>query len=494
MFDINTVKKQAKEINVQPSNAIFKELGNNNYDFLELISEFIDNSIAAKIEGELLKVELTIGVSDNPRDSYLIIKDNGHGIAEKDLARAITPAGFSGGGTLNEHGMGLKQATASLGDLKYLVTRSKGEELTSYIDKFEFGILEITQFLNNDWNNGTEICVDNLKPSIVKTKQQSYTMGIVPYLGAKYRRFLKSDNPIMSLIIKLVDADNIEENGENPLFHEWNVKPVKPNYFHPNTRDNKPIIFNKRFKGRGWEAKFTVGYAPNDLEYEELGIEVPKQYNPYYVSISKQGFDLIVHDRVINFAQLSQLGFVNVPHNSYNYVRGTIDLVKGFTTATTKNHILRDENFTELINELKVYLEDQGVLERKNDPDELPEKLLRDRLEILFKTSKIHAKKDVNIEYTIEGLAGAIDILADGEAWELKKGQADGIDIYQLFAYMDMGNITNGYLLAKSFSPGAQVAAEFINKTHGKEINTIKMEEFPILHAPNAEERKKYFK
>ncbi|WP_083600070.1 ATP-binding protein [Exiguobacterium sp. AT1b] len=492
MLDLKQYVKKEGKIKVEPSNDIFKELGNNNYDFIELISELIDNSIAAKVEDELLKVEIEIGISDNSQESYLVIKDNGMGIKTENLGRAITPAGYSGGKTLNEHGLGMKQAVASLGTLKYLLTRSIDESYTNHISEFAFGEVSLFQ-IDYDWEHGTEICVTGLN-GIVPTKQQKYTMYVVPYLGAKYRRFLKSDNPKMRLSVKLFDMDQIDEKGNPTEIQSWKVREVKQIYFHPNKRVNQPILHNKEFKGKGWKAKFTFGYAPNDLEYDELGLEVPKAYFPYAVSIKKQGFDIISHDRVINFSQFHELDFINIPHNNYNYVRGEIDLYHGFSTSTTKNFIIKDENFEDLLTQIKVYLEEKGLLERKNDPEELPEKLLRDRLARNFKSRAIDPKKDVKTEYTIQGLAGAIDVLADGEAWELKKGQAAGLDVYQLFAYMDMGNINKGYLVARSFSTGAQSAADFIKKNHLKEIILVKLDEFPILYAPDADERKKYFR
>lgn len=492
MLDLKKYKQTKEKIRVDPSNALFKELGNNNYDFIELLSELIDNSIAAKIDDELLKVEVEIGLANNPPETYLLIRDNGYGIEKENLGMAITPAGFSGGKTLNEHGLGMKQAIASLGTLKYLITRAKNEKMTSYVDRFAYGDISILQF-DYEWNHGTEICVHDLN-SIVPTSQQSYTMHVIPYLEAKYRRFFKSDNPKVQLTIKLVDTDQIDEK-ENPLeIQIWKLREVKQIYFHPNKRVNKPIYHNKEFKGKGWKAKFTFGYAPTEEEYEELGLEVPKTYYPYAVSIKKQGFDIISHDRVINFTQFHELGFINVPHNNYNYIRGEIDLISGFSTSTTKNFILRNENFEELLNQIKSFLEEKGLLERKNDPDELPEKLLRDRLAIHLKGKTIDPKKDVKTEYTVEGLAGVVDVLADKEAWELKKGQASGLDIYQLFAYMDMGRIEKGYLVAKSFTTGANTAADFIKQNHSKEILLVKLEEFPILKAPDAEERKKYFR
>ncbi|MHA2066965.1 MAG: hypothetical protein ACXABY_21575 [Candidatus Thorarchaeota archaeon] len=93
----------------------------------------------------------------------------------------------------------------------------------------------------------------------------------------------------------------------------------------------------------------------------------------------------------------------------------------------------------------------------------------------------------------MEGLAGDIDILADGEAWEIKRDQAGGLDMYQLFAYMDMGKIQKGFLVASSFSTGAVAAKDFINDNHKKEITLAKLEQFPINHPPSDEERLNYY-
>ena len=49
MLDLRQCKKNEK-IKVYSSNTIFKELGNNNYDFIELISELIDNSITGRLD------------------------------------------------------------------------------------------------------------------------------------------------------------------------------------------------------------------------------------------------------------------------------------------------------------------------------------------------------------------------------------------------------------------------------------------------------------
>ena len=214
---------------------------------------------------------------------------------------------------------------------------------------------------------------------------------------------------------------------------------------------------------------------------------------PYKVSINKQGLDIINNDRVIKFHQLSEIGLVATRHNKYNYIRGEIDLINGFTTAITKNNIIIDNNFNELIEKIKEILNSKGYLEKKSYPDEIPENLLRDRLKKFFKSSKMFKKNNVQTEYPVEGLGGFIDILADGEPWELKVNEADGLDVYQLFAYMDMGNFEKGYLVAKSFKTGAESAANFINKNHNKTIELIERNEFPINNPPTDEEVEKYY-
>jgi len=479
-------------IKVDASDDLFKELGNNTYDFIDLISELIDNSIAASFDDKVLEVNIEIGFSDISKErSYFLIRDNGKGIERDMIGKAISPAALAGGTSLNEHGLGMKQAIASLGELKYLATKNLDDKEAIIVEEFKFGEI-FPKVMDVDWLSGTEICINKLKV-IVPRSAQTYTKSI-SYLGARYRRYLKRDNPKMKLNIVLLDIDEKDKNDNSLTIKKWHITEHKPTYFHPNKRVNEPIIKNKSFKGKGWDAEFTFGYAPkDDDEYEEMGLTLPKQYDPYYVSLTKQGFDLIKNDRIIMFHQLSELNLVVAKHNKYNHVRGEINLKKGFTTAITKNNIIYDENFADLISQLKEFLEDNKFLEKRSYPGELPEKLLRDRLATHLKTRTIEPKKNVKTEYPVEGLGGFIDILADREAWELKIGQASGLDIYQLFAYMDMGDIKKGYLIAPDFSTGSESAGDFIKKNHDKEILLVKSEEFPIMDPPTSEEIKKYF-
>jgi DNA gyrase/topoisomerase IV subunit B len=80
-----------KYVEVNPSTKIFTELGYNTYEYIDLISELIDNSIAARIENQLLEVRIAIGDSKNPSRRFFKIKDNASGIPFEILGEAISP-------------------------------------------------------------------------------------------------------------------------------------------------------------------------------------------------------------------------------------------------------------------------------------------------------------------------------------------------------------------------------------------------------------------
>ena len=486
-----TTHNVGEAIEVKPSDNIFSELGNNTYDYKDLLSELIDNAIAARIDDKFLSVEVGIGISDtNPHLNWLTISDDGAGIPPDRMGLAITPAGIQSSGSLNEHGLGMKQAVAGLGELKYLGTRITGEQYARVIDGFRFGSI-FPKLLETTWLHGTELAIQKLK-AIVQLHAHLYTRDIVPYLGARYRRFLSHSNPKVEITIQMLDIDDIDADGNAAVIQEWTVKEIKPIYFHPNTRSNSPVVDHRTFKGPGWEADLVFGYSPEAHEWEELGVTQPSKFHPYAVTLSRQGLDIILNDRVIMFHQLPELGLVGTRHNNYNSIRGEIVLKSGFTTAITKNSIIATEHWEQCLGEIKEFLREKGYIKSKTYPDALPETALRDRLANWLKTNDLARRTDVKKEYPVEGLGGRIDVLADGEAWEIKRDDAYGLDVYQLFAYLDMTEFKKGFLLAKGFKNSAYAARDHINKTHEVEIILTMLEQYPINHPLTEKEIAEY--
>jgi hypothetical protein len=500
MINLETLVISKETTTVLPSDNLFKELGNNTYNLVDLLSELVDNCIAARCDDKKLNVKLTFFVDEENQPIEFSITDNAKGIRKKDLGVCISPAARQTFEKLNEHGLGMKQAIGAMGELKFLATKTSEDSQGTLVKKFNFGEID-TYHVDMDMESGTIIRVQNLT-SLISTDTPSIR-NLKLYLGARYRRYLKPGDKVMDLFI---EKRNIHTEEIIELIE---VSEVKPIYFHPGNRTNAPVIQNYEISGAGWSAEITFGYAPKSKEeYQELGIMMPKNYHPYNVSLPKQGLDIILQDRVVLFSQLSDkdfgvgLGIVSKPHPNYNLLRGEIVLKKGFRTAITKNSMISDENYRECILKVKRILEgtDPGpknktkqYLRIQTSPEDLPESLLRDRLAEWLGTNPLNPKQKINKEYSIQGVEGYIDILADNEVWELKVHQASGLDVYQLFMYMDVADFTKGYLIAKSFSPGAKQAVDHIKNKHGKEILLSELSKFPINDPPTTQERENYY-
>ena len=494
MLDVKQLDLKSSTINVTPSDNLFTQLGNNSYNYLDLLSELIDNSIAARNENELLKIVISIMVDKENHRKAFIYNDNAKGIPLEKLGDAISPGKIQTEDSLNEHGLGMKQAIAALGKLHYLCTKTKEDNYAHVIDKLGFGEINVSEI---DWNqtNGTEICVTNLN-SIVDVSVVNYTRTYVPFLGARYRRFLIPDDKKIQIYLRIINEDESERAG-------WFITEVKPYYFNPSKRTNAPVFTKYELKGNSWKAYFTFGYAPSsDEEYDELGLEKPTKYHPYSVSLKNQGFDVIFHDRVILFHQLSSLGITDDQHNRFNSVRGEIELISGFKTAITKNLMIKDEAFMDLISKIRAILEGKIVgpngiakeyLKTRTYPEELPEALYRDRLADYLRNDPRNPCSDVKTEYSVGSIDGYIDVLADGDAYELKVNQVGALEVFQLFMYMDVADINKGFIIGKTITTGGRAAIQHILEKHKKNIRFAELKQFPITDPPSKEDIEKYY-
>lgn len=323
MIDLSKLEKCPDTTKVEASNNIFSELGKNTYDYLDVISELIDNSIAARRTDIILEVTIKLYFNKKNKAIRFTITDNATGIPQDQLGIAITPAGVQSHHSLNEHGLGMKQAIAALGKLEYLVTKTIDDSKARVVKEFSFGNLNTYYTSEFNQESGTEISITDLK-SIVISSSTGITNNLQPYLGARYRRFLSPENKLMKLRLCFLEESkqtSLFDNSGYKIKKQWEINEVKPIYFHPYRRENKPVFLKHPISGKGWKAELTFGYAPQDKEYEELGLKIPNKFQPYYVSIKRQGLDVLLHDRVILFHQLFELDIVPNRHADYNTKR-----------------------------------------------------------------------------------------------------------------------------------------------------------------------------
>ncbi len=85
MIDIDKLQPSGQTVVVLPSDNIFHELGNNTYDLRDLISELVDNAIAARNPDLRLKVTIEFWVDSKAKCRTIIVRDNALGIPQDML-------------------------------------------------------------------------------------------------------------------------------------------------------------------------------------------------------------------------------------------------------------------------------------------------------------------------------------------------------------------------------------------------------------------------
>lgn len=92
---------------VVPDPSLMMKIGRTGYSLSEILAEFIDNSIDARV-GESVEVEIGLD------ESRVSVEDNGRGMSKEELVSALTIASSAKKDALGEYGIGMKAAAVAL--------------------------------------------------------------------------------------------------------------------------------------------------------------------------------------------------------------------------------------------------------------------------------------------------------------------------------------------------------------------------------------------
>jgi len=110
-----------KSFDITPDMSLMPKLGQSGYSTPQAVAELVDNSIDARIDNELLEINIKID------KNIISIADNGIGMNEDKLAKALTLAYSEKTNKLGEFGLGLKTSCNSLGNRFEVVTSPSGK-------------------------------------------------------------------------------------------------------------------------------------------------------------------------------------------------------------------------------------------------------------------------------------------------------------------------------------------------------------------------------
>jgi hypothetical protein len=292
-------------VDISPRTTFLKSLRNNTLTNEQAVADLVDNSF--EIDVNASRVEIT------KSPNQLTIVDNGSGMTGAVLAGAMKlgPTHNAAASDLGLFGVGLKNATMSLGRKFTLITKHVDDvhytavyDLDVIVSSENFYIpiypstqQEIKWFvdLTHKSDTGTVIIIENLD-RIETNRDGDFKNRLVKHLGEVFRVFIK-------------DGKKIIVNGL-----EIEYRDVLKGYYTTEETEINDQVYNFKYPDTGQQFSLRIRLAL---------LPVPTEGEKYKhgISMANQGFYILRNDRQL--LRNTWLGII-VLHTKLNRLRGEI--------------------------------------------------------------------------------------------------------------------------------------------------------------------------
>lgn len=469
-------------MNVTPDEQqLWEGIGGHFDSFTQVISEFVDNSIANFEGNDTPGTQVLIKI-ERRSDSvvHVSIEDTGTGILDFEPALRLGDRSVSDA-PLNEHGFGMKHALASADPENTnwkIYTRTEHEfdndEFRRVTAPYQFDLsADTVSETSEKWpgrynGSGTVIEFDTTN-HFFNTVQQ----GVQGSAG--FDRCVKYLQEDLGFTYSGVIEDgrvsiSIQYDGNNRRVEA--VQPTWEGYYDPKVG----------------EEEVDLGDGEVSIEYT-FGEMLESDYVKYYKrNMATSGVEIQVNGRVMSYNLFPEI-WRKERHNSFNHFLAILnlksdDLNRLPKTRTAKNGIRSGD---EKLESLFEWVRKTHPKPQKKLTSSISEKeLVRE----LKEAKEIHLPDSCHIEQEFEvfesvGSPVPSDLYVfngqDVNIYEAKKNTAGVQSVYQLLMYWDGlvadGNPPDaGILIAADFSPGVDVLFDQINGTTDNEGNEYNFE------------------
>lgn len=384
-------------------------------------------------------------------------------------------------------------------------------------------------FNEHTYDHGTYIEITNLSSEardlLYKSgAHQEFEKNLMWAIGQRYRNFLSQSYFTAGKFC----LQRLDHTGK--LVEEIEIEPVRPvYYFNPVGTHGKPWFSNHNIKSDilgEWEAKVTFGFAPRQVEkeWDHITDDAPMKGHPYYSSRRGAGFDITRKGIVLQTGffekenRFSSAYIIQEWSNVYTHVRGNITLVHGFVSKEEKTGVKSDDAWKECCRKIREILNgDLAGPKNKENATEVnwlgpdyagykKSKTDEDKNEENYRMGFINQYNGESISLTgysetrelvfpkrgekiarqhLQGFdVGIPDIVISKKRKPLEKNtiicevkapdySIRGIDVYQLFCYMQEKGVHWGVMIGDSLADGAE---EAINQIQNQPITGPKGE------------------
>ncbi len=489
---MNTTNKFAQSLeNASTFTPHITEKGIREYSRQELLAdgilkELVDNGIAAALPGEKAQVCVAMAPSDDANYSYLVIADWGKGMSADVLHEAMNFGSETNSGSrLNEHGLGLNNSLSCIdedGGSWVIYTHEPGTQEYNVVlgplgQNMSTGILPainlpqgITFPEGSQWADPSTVIICHMSLNLLRTlksKTESRMKNLKAFqdliyenLGIAYRPYLrycdKTGGPLASIALTLGGKTTFVAPIEVPM------------------KDILEETFEVELGGEIVPVLYRHGSLDRDKQRNLLPSHALLKHN-YRFSQDTAGVDIQCGNRVIATHQFSEiwLGEDDGPirrHPSYNHFIGEViipEVAPGLLpTLLNKTGIhYRNCGWQAIVEELRQF---PPIPHERSDEEEA----LKDKFELMLKNDDLG--NIVTREKCVFDDGVQIDLMVENKhsnqcvVYEVKKGTAHPLDVYQLLMYVHGLNREGTYptkavLVAKKFPKNIKTQINFMN-------------------------------
>lgn len=429
---LRKMKIQLESNNEQMADTMSKS----GFDLYTALFELVDNSIA----GGARKVDLQLTCSNSNKRALkeISITDDGHGIAF-DIVKKALAMGATKNKSINEHGVGMKNAIAFFGNHS--------------INK---GLIEIATFDGKDAYRLTDYKVNELTHSAIPTPKDTFctiridasakgftlyqsTTKIIDRLGQRYADHI--DEGVEIVVSEIDETTHTEISCET-------VVPKRPPYWNEENKTATPLL-QENIVTPNIEATFTLGKTAKGHKCS--------LYSP---ATNKGGIDMIQDNRIVAARTwLPLTAWRPTTHPTYNAMVGRLVITKGHLDTTPKKDGFQVTPELEEVREHVARIIGAANMARWFEPPtkevEFTEANIRDSLKVLLESqtqptgdkmwSEVKAEQstDTNLNMDITAESGGVKYV-----FEIKKKTFNAQDMNQLIGYMVATGCDQGIVFA----------------------------------------------
>lgn len=451
-----------------------------------ILKELVDNGIAAALPGEVARVCVALAASDDANYAYLAVADWGKGMSAAVLHEAMNFGSETGSeNRLNEHGLGLDNAMSCIDEDNgswIIYTHEPGKTGYNVVlgplgQDMEIGALPeielprgITFPEGSQWGNPSTVIICHISLNLLRTLKsktesrmknlKAFEDLIYEHLGVAYRPYLRYSNEtgraLASIALTLCGKTTFVAPIEIPM------------------KDVLEEVFEVELNGEIVPIRYRHGSLNRDKQRDLLPNHALPKHN-YRFSQDTEGVDIQCGNRVIATHQFSEiwLGEDDGPirrHPSYNHFVGEViipDVAPGaLPTLLNKTGIhYRNAGWQAIVEELRQF---PPIPRERSDEEEA----IKDKFELMLKNDDLG--NIVTREKCVFDDGVQIDLMVENErskqcvVYEVKKGTAHPLDVYQLLMYVhgllrEGKYATKAVLVAKKFPKNIKTQIKFIN-------------------------------